>query len=183
MISGLVLNRKKAETDQEMEETYPLLTVRNLNDEFGFNSEPFDTFSSKSRLKDHQFTREGDILMRLTEPHTAVLVEHKQSGALVPSHFVILRVISDGVLPGYIAWYLNSAEVKSELKRAQHGSRIATTNKKVLQALPVPLPSLKKQQALLKLASLYQEEKRLYRQLLEEKEQWFHGVTQQLWKE
>lgn len=180
MITGLVLNRKKAETEQEAEAVYPLLTVKNVNDEFGFNEEPFDIFPSKSFLMDHQFTRVGDILMRLTEPHTAVTVKEKQAGALVPSQFIILRVVCEDVLPGYISWYLNSPEAKSELKRAQYGTRIAMTNKKVIQSLPLPIPPLEKQHALLKLTLLYQQEKYLYRKLLDEKERWFQGVTKQL---
>jgi len=83
-------------------------------------------------------------------------------------------------MPRYIAWYLNTWNVKKELERSQAGSRIPSTNQHVLKTIPIIAASLSKQKALIELYQLHQKEKRLYKKLIEEKELLFQGIAQQI---
>ncbi|GEN36590.1 restriction endonuclease subunit S [Aneurinibacillus danicus] len=181
--AGLVLTRKKATIEYNVQATYKLLTLKNFNEDGSFNSEPFEEFHSNEKLEQHYFSAEGDVLIRLSHPNTAICVGKQHSGLLVPSYFAIIKVHHSEFLPEYIAWYLNSDTVKKELERSQSGSRIPSTNKNVLSAIPIPFITVAKQKAVIELFKLHQKEKALYQKLIEEKEQLFKVVSQQIVEE
>lgn len=181
--TGLVLSRKKAGLDYTTKIIYQLLTLKNISEDGIIENDVFEAFASSDELDRHYFTEEGDVLMRLSQPYTAVYIDQGHRGLLVPSYFAIIKVNQAKVLPQYMTWYLNTQQVKKELERSQAGSRIPGTNKHVIRNLPVVLTPMSKQKTLVELYRLYQTEKRLYRNLIEEKERWFQGITQQLFKD
>ncbi|MCM3024191.1 restriction endonuclease subunit S [Heyndrickxia ginsengihumi] len=178
--TGLVLSRKKAEIEYDVKATYKLLTLRNISEDGLIENESFDEFASNDDLDDHYFTEEGDVLMRLSQPYTAVFIDKNYTGLLVPSYFAIIKVNEKKLLPQYAAWYLNTMNVKKELERSQAGSRIPSTNQNAIRNIPIVLPPISKQEVLMELYQLHQKEKTLYKKLIEEKELLFEGVTQQL---
>ncbi|WP_419893157.1 restriction endonuclease subunit S [Oceanobacillus kimchii] len=180
--TGLVLSRKKAKSKYDVKAKYRLLSLRNISDECLINTDSFEEFNSNDELDDHYFTKEGDVLMRLSHPNTSVYIGKEHNGLLIPSYFAIIKVDVDKVLPEYIAWYLNTFEVKKELERSQSGSRIPSTNKNVLKALPVVMTTISKQKAFIELLRLHQQEKHLYKRLIEEKEVWFKEISKQIIK-
>ncbi|BAQ09406.1 restriction endonuclease [Bacillus sp. OxB-1] len=175
--TGLVLSRKKAEVDYEVQATYNLLTLKNITADGLIQTDSFDQFKSNDILDDHYFTSKGDVLMRLSQPNMAVYIDEEQSGLLVPSYFAILKIHNGDFLPQYVAWYLNSDKVKKELERSQAGSRIPSMNQNVMNGLPIAKLSLDKQKALVDMWKLHLREKTLYQQLIKEKEQWFKGIS------
>ncbi|MFD2682602.1 restriction endonuclease subunit S [Bacillus seohaeanensis] len=178
--TGLVLSRKKAKDEYDIKAKYRLLSLKNVSDEGIINTDSFEEFNSNDELDDHYFTKEGDVLMRLSHPNTSVYIGKEHNGLLIPSYFAIIKVDMNKYLPEYIAWYLNTFEVKKELERSQSGSRIPSTNKNVLKTLPVVKTTISKQKAFIELFRLHQQEKLLYKRLLEEKEVWFKGISRQI---
>ncbi|MEH7114596.1 restriction endonuclease subunit S [Neobacillus niacini] len=178
--TGLVLTRKKAMLDTQTQASYKLITLKNINEDGTFNGESFEIFQSNEPLEPRYFTAERDILIRLSHPNTAVYVGEQQSGLLVPSYFAIVKVNQTKFLAEYIAWYLNTFEVKKELERSQAGSRIPSTNQNVLKTIPVLNTAFSKQKALIELLRLHRREIKLYEQLIKEKEQLFRGITEQV---
>ncbi|WP_175987069.1 restriction endonuclease subunit S [Bacillus sp. Marseille-Q1617] len=178
--TGLVLSRKKAEFEYDAKARYKLLSLKNISEDGAIVNELFDEFISNDDLDDHYFTEECDVLMRLSQPYTAVFIDKDHTGLLVPSYFAIIKVNETKVLPQYAAWYLNTLNVKKELERSQAGSRIPSTNQHAIRNIPIMLTSISKQQMLIELFQLHQREKMLYKKLIEEKELLFQGVTQQI---
>lgn len=178
--TGLVLSRKKADLEYNVKARYKLLSLKNVSEEGIIIDESFDEFISKDTLEGHYFTREEDILMRLSQPYTAVYINSKHSGLLIPSYFAIIKVRDNSILPEYLAWYLNTNYAKFELERSQFGTRIPSTNQNAIKNIPIKLYPVSKQKMLIELYQLHQKEKLLYKKLMEEKEQFFQGVTQQL---
>ena len=178
--TGLVLSRKKAEIEYDAKARYKLLSLKNISEDGAIVNQSFDEFISNDDLDDHYFTEEGDVLMRLSQPYTAVFIDKDHADLLVPSYFAIIKVNEATILPQYAAWYLNSLNVKKELERSQAGSRIPSTNQHAIKNIPVMLTSISKQQALIELFQLHLREKVLYKKLIEEKELLFQGVTQQI---
>lgn len=178
--TGLVLSRKKAEIEYDVKAKYKLLSLRNVNDDGLIDNDSFDDFASNDELDDHYFTMEGDVLIRLSQPYTAVYIDKDYSGLLVPSYFAIIKVSEAKALPQYVAWYLNTMNVKKELERSQAGSRIPSTNQHTIRNIPIVLSPISKQKVLIELYKLHQKEKMLYTKLIEEKELLFQGVTQQI---
>lgn len=174
---GLVVSRKKAEVDLEVKAEYPLISLKNIQADGTFTDEPIEIFKSKEVLDAEFFTREGNILVRLSHPNTAVLIDKEQEGLLIPSYFANVEIIDTNVLPGYIAWYLNTDKVKGELLKSQMGSHIPSTNKQILEKISIPELDLSKQQMITELQQLYRKEKRLYQKLMAEKEKFYKAVT------
>lgn len=181
--TGLVLSRKKAEVNYNAKAKYKLITLKNITDDGLIDNDIYEEFVSNDELDNHYFTKEGDVLMRLSHPHTAVFIEKQHSGLLIPSYFAIIKVDQTKFLPEYIAWYLNSFIVKKELERSQSGSRIPSTNQNVIKTLTVAWITISKQKALIELNRLHQKEKRLYKELIKEKELLFQGISQQILKD
>jgi len=174
---GLVVSRKKAEVDLEVKAEYPLISLKNIQADGTFTDEPIEIFKSKEVLDAEYFTREGNILVRLSHPNTAVLIDKEQEGLLIPSYFANVEIIDTNVLPSYVAWYLNTDKVKGELLKSQMGSHIPSTNKQILEKISIPELDLSKQQMITELQQLYRKEKRLYQKLMAEKEKFYKAVT------
>ena len=180
--TGLVLSRKKAKGEYDVKAKYKLLTLKNVSDDGSIFPDSFDEFHSNDELDNHYFTKEDDVLMRLSHPNTSVYIGKEHSGLLIPSYFAVIKVNKNEFIPEYIAWYLNTSEVKKELERSQSGSRIPSTNKNVLKTLPVIKTTISKQKKFIEILRLHQEEKQLYKRLLEEKEKWLKGISSQIIK-
>ncbi|MBU9710887.1 restriction endonuclease subunit S [Evansella tamaricis] len=178
--TGLVLSRKKAEFEHETKATYNLLTLKNISDDGTIESTIYDKYNSKGLLGDHYFTQIGDVLIRLSYPNTAVYIDEASSGLLIPSYFAIIKVDKRRILPEFLAWYLNSKDVKKEFERFQSGSRIPSTNQNIIKTIPISETSIEKQKVLIDIYKLHLREKELYRTLIEEKEKWFAGLLKQI---
>lgn len=174
---GVALNRKKADFDFNVKKRYPVISVSNIEEEGYFNNKGFEYFPSTELLPKKYFTEEGEVLMRLTHPNTAVYISEKQEDLLVPSYFVKIKITDKNYLPEYVAWYLNSEETKRELQKVQSGTRVTSTSKKVLETLLIKELSIKNQKRIVDLVQLHQKEKSLYEKLIKEKEKQLAAAT------
>ena len=178
--SGLVLARKKASLDYDIKENYRLISLKNIDDDGALNEEAFESFASNDRLNEEYFTQEGDILIRLSAPYTAISIDKRTAGLLVPSYFSIIKLKSKDYLSEYISWYLNSDKVKRELIRSQTGTAIATTNTKILSSINIKALPMDEQIKIAKIRELYLRERELLNKLIKEKERFYKGITKEL---
>jgi|SRR5690606_15947496 len=178
--TGLVLSRKKAEFEHETIATYKLFTLRNITNDGTIDSITYEEFKSNDVLDSHYFTQEGDVLIRLSHPNTAVYIDKEASGLLIPSYFAIIKVDKSKLLPEFLAWYLNSKEIKKEFERFQSGTRIPSTNQNIIKTLPISVTTIDKQKSLIDIYRLHLKEKELYNKLIEEKEKWFAALAKQI---
>ena len=177
---GMVVSRKKAEIDLEVKAEYPMLTLKNIQAEGFFTNEPIENFKFKETIDSEFFTREGQILFRLNHPNTAVLIEKTHEGLLIPSYFAIIEITDPNILPGFVAWYLNTDMVKGELLKSQAGTNIPTTNKQVLEKIKIPELDRSKQRVIAEIQRLYGEECRLFQQLMIERDKLYKTVTRSI---
>ncbi len=178
--SGLVLTRKKAFINFEIENIYNLITLKNIKDNGAFNKEPFETFESNKELEEGYFTEEGEILVRLSYPYTAVHIDKGKAGLLVPSSFAIIKLRTADYIPEYVTWYLNSDQVKKELIKSQTGTAMSTTNKSILTSIDIKEMPIEDQKRIGKIQELYFREKELLDRLIEEKEKYYQAITNKL---
>lgn len=164
--SGMVITRKKAMNKNEVKATYDMFTLKNVDS----LNEPFDQFQSNDVLSPQHFTEEGDILFRLNYPYSATYIDASKKQLLIPSTFAVIKVQVDFFLSEYVAWYLNTDFVKKELEKAHSGTKIPSTNKGTLSAIPIKKLDLEKQQGMVQLYKLHLQEKQLLTSLIEEKE-------------
>ncbi|HHV38228.1 MAG TPA: restriction endonuclease subunit S [Tepidimicrobium sp.] len=178
--TGLVLTRKKASIKYEVKDIYKLITLKNIGDNGVLNKEAFETFPSNDKLGKEYFTQKGDILIRLSAPYTAIYIDERIEGLLVPSYFSIIRLKTQKYIPEYIAWYLNSDRAKREFIKSQTGTAMSTTNKTVLSSIDIKEISINQQKDIAKIQELYLKERELLSRLIEEKEKYYKGITGKL---
>jgi restriction endonuclease S subunit len=178
--TGLVLTRKKAAMKYQIQNTYKLITLKNIEDNGEFNDEPFESFESNDELSKEYFTKEGDILIKLSAPFTTICIDDKSAGLLVPSYFSIIRLKKPNYIPGYITWYLNSDKVKRELIRRQTGTVMSNTNNTILSSIKIKELPLEDQEKIAQVRELYLRERNLLRSLFREKEILYKGITDKL---
>lgn len=179
---GLVTTRKKASIQFEIDTVYKVLTL-NAVDEYGtIDGNQLSDFESVEELSEQYFTNEGEVLVRLNEPFTAIYIEKKDKGILIPSYFVKLKINNKDFKPGYIAWYLNSQKAKREFLRSQSGTMIPSINQRVIRELDVPIKTSEEQENILNLYRLYKREIELMKILIEQKSKQFNGITEKLLK-
>lgn len=102
--SGLVLSRKQSK--ERTSDRYPLLNLRCIRQEGSVDLGEADVYEAKEPLKDEYLTQSGDIIVRLTAPYTAVLIDETTTGMVISSNFVVIRTESGLLLPEYLFWLL-----------------------------------------------------------------------------
>lgn len=81
---------------------------------------------------------------------------------VIPSSSVhVIRVTSKDVLPEYLSHYLNSKEGQDALSQIISGSYIGALPRKGLEKIDIPIPSLRKQEALINLFRNIREQQKI----------------------
>lgn len=175
--AGLVLSRKKSTDEKAIKQIKHVLNIKNIESNGTFGHAEYESFEAKEVIEEQYISKQGDIVMRLSYPYTAVLIDEAHEGLVIPSHFAIIRVEAVGILPEYLAWYLNQERVKQELKSKQSGTSNLTTNKKVLEALDIQVLSQEKQEELIQLYIIFLEEQQVLLQMMAYKQVYYEKVV------
>lgn len=176
--TGLVLSRKKSLTDKGFK--YELLTLKSFNENGYIEGEFLDNFFSEEKMKDQYLTREGDIIVRLSAPNTAVHIGKSQEGIVIPSLFVIIRNTSEDILSRFLQIYLNSEICKRQLSGDIIGSVLSIVKTSSFKEISVPTYSKEQQQNIIYLNELVVKERILLNQLLNEKEKYHKAIMSKM---
>lgn len=155
-----------AQTVNEGEFNY--LQVRHFNENGQFNNFIIPDKVNKDRLEKH-LLKEDDILFAAkgTKNFSAVYRTNNIGASVASSSFLILRIRDQQILPEYIAWYLNHPKTQSYLKIKARGTALPSISIETLADLEIPVPDLKKQKAIVKIAELKNREKYLWNKISE----------------
>ena len=169
--TGLVTARKKKDATSLGTYKYQLLNLRCIANEGYIDKEYIEPYELSEELKDDYLTRMGDILIRLSAPYTAVLINKPElCGIVVPSHFAIIRVDERYALPGYVFWVLRRDKNKITMMQNSSGSTaFGTISSGLISSLPITLLPLHEQQIIGELLCLSEREQELLQKLSEEK--------------
>lgn len=135
--SGLVVSRKKASVGAEETYKYMQLNLRSLNKNCYFDLDEAETLYSVEELSAEYLTKEKDIVMRMTEPFTAVYVSKEYENIVVSSNFCIIR--NTKINPEFLCYYLNSDIVKRRLFNNLQGNLIKSISMVPIKNLEVPI--------------------------------------------
>lgn len=172
--SGLVLSRKQARGLSEIR--YPLLNLRSINANGYIDLEQTDMFDSTEHLSPEYLSQVGDIIIRLTAPYTAVLIDNKTSGMVVSSNFVIVRPDKKFFLPEYLYWLFNTTKIKRDIFEKSSSNMLSAVNAKYFSDLDIMDISILKQNTIAKINELAIRESKLLKQLAEAKAL-YHTIT------
>lgn len=179
--TGQILSRKKSEETTEF--LYKVFTLASIEKSGTIQENLIEDFKSNSEIEPSLLTKEGDILIRLSSPYTAVYITKQFENILIPSLVAVIRIKSEEYLPEYVKIYLNSEIAKSQIRKEANGTVIATVTTKSLKELEIPLISIPKQKHLIHYTNAYLEEKQLTEELLKLKEKEYQVMINQSLKD
>lgn len=119
--------------------------------------------------REPDWLRPGDVLFSARgQRNVAVCVEAPPPKAVCSPHFFLIRVKdSKAVLAEFIAWQMNLPTAQQYFAQSATGSYIKSIRRQVLENLTLLVPSLERQQLLVRLAKAALREKQILRQLID----------------
>lgn len=182
--SGLVLSRKQArEQSVASNIRYPLLTLRSFNPKGYIDTSELDVFDASEPLAPEYLSHIGDVIVRLSAPYTAVLIDCNTEGMVISSNFVIIRTDSQELLPEYLFWLLNTQKVKRAIFENTGSNMLGAIKAGYFSEFDItPLP-LCQQQQIAAVHELSLKEASLLRQLADEKERYYSLMIDHAQKE
>lgn len=180
--AGLVLRRKEAQIQSEIVKNYKVITLKSFEDDGWINLEYLDDYSSNELLDDRYITKENDILIRLSNPYTAIQVKAEQKGFVITSLFAIVRSNQNEIDSGYLSFMLNSDMIKQSYFKNAMGTTIPVIRMQTIRETQIPLVSTSRQHIISKISDLMIKEKRLHQQLTLEKEIYNKELTKRIIK-
>lgn len=169
--SGLVLSRKQTREPSDIR--YPLLNLRSINPGGYIDTDQLDVFDAKERLSQEYLSQPGDVIVRLTAPYTAVCIDETTKGLVVSSNFVIIRTEPEVLLPEYLFWLLNTAEIKRSIYENSSSNMLGAIKAKYFSDFEISKLPIARQRQIASMNALALKETRLLRKLAEEKEHYY----------
>lgn len=179
--SGLVLSRKQAKEKAGI--IYPALNLRCINHRGAIDKDQMDVYEAFELLPAEYLTHPGDIIVRLTAPYTAVLIDEATAGSVISSSFAIIRANRRLLKPEYLFWLLNTASTKREIFDNATGSMISAIKPKFFSDYEIDLPSIAGQEKIAAINALAKKETQLLYQLAEAKKNYYDAIMDNIHNE
>lgn len=178
--SGLVLSRKKADEGSKMH--YPLLTLRCILPSGRIDMEQLDEYDASERLGAEYLSQTGDIIVRLSAPYTAILIDEQTAGIVVSSNFLIIRADLDKMDPAYLFWLLNTPRIKRRIYENATSNMLGAIKAKFFTDMEIAEISFDDQRTIAQLNQLAQQEQILLQRLAEAKQQYHSTIVESLYQ-
>ncbi len=178
--SGLVLSRKQSKEPTAYR--YPLVNLRCIQQEGTVDLSEVDIYEAKELLKEEYLSRKGDIIVRLTAPYTAVLIDVATSGMVISSNFVMIRIEDKRLLPEYLFWLLNTQKVKRKIYENTTSNMLGAVKAKFLTDFELTVLPVEEQHKIAQLNLLVKKESQLLKELANEKEKLYSSLLDQAYK-
>ncbi len=125
------------------------------------------------KLEKH-FLQVGDVLIASKGyDHFAIAYKGIVKPAVASSMFMVLRIKDrKRILPEYLAWFINHPSTQTLLSGNSKGTSIPSLSKTDIGDLKLTIPSIQKQECILKIQALRQRETTLQQQITQLREQY-----------
>lgn len=174
--SGLVLSRKLSREISSYR--YPLLNLRAIHPDGYILPDSLEVFYATELLRQEYLTQQGDIIIRLSIPYTAILIDTDMTGMVVSSNFAIIRLNQKYMLPEYLLWLLNTPDTKRKIYENSSSNMLSAVRPTFFAELEVLLLPLADQEKIAKLNLLAKQEIQLLKKLADEKERYYVAVIE-----
>lgn len=179
--SGLVLSRKLSREISSYR--YPLLNLRAIHPDGYILPDSLEVFYATELLRQEYLTQQGDIIIRLSLPYTAILIDTDMTGMVVSSNFAIIRLNQKYMLPEYLLWLLNTPDIKRKIYENSSSNMLSAVRPAFFAELEVLLLPLADQEKIAKLNLLAKQEIQLLKKLADEKERYYVAVIEHAQKD
>lgn len=139
-----------------------MIRIGDVTDHGSLHAGELLQFEPSDPVKPDHFLRAGDILFPNRGLRTAACVfDLPVTNVLVGAQFFILRVNPGAALPAYVAWFLRSDTAAAHFNERRKGTLVQTLQRRDIEELALPLPSLAKQATIVALDALAVQERKL----------------------
>lgn len=179
--TGLVLSRKQSK--QKTKFVYNQLTLKSLHADGYIDMELLDKYYSIEELKETYLSCVDDIILKLTAPYTAVLIDDTTKGMVIPSQFVIVMCDMGQISPKFIAWILNSDIAKKEFLNNNTSNMLGAIRPHFVGEIEIENISTQKQNRIGEVYVLMKKEQRLLKELKKERYIYMKTMLEKAYKE
>lgn len=179
-----MLSRKADSKDNPVKtHIYKQLTMKSFNKDGFIEENLLEEFNAKEELSSEYLTQKGDIIVRLSVPYTSVLIDETTENLVIPSHFAVVKVKKNDILPEYLHWFLNTDDVKIIYSKNTGGNMIGAVRPSLIKEIDVKIPNLQMQEVMSQLNLLSIKEMSLIKKLEENKRIFIEKVLNEKYKE
>jgi len=157
-----------------------VIQMGNIDEYEGVVAEGFSRIADFTPRSDRYFLSPGDVIM-LNKGYNlhAHVIPEGLGKVIAANSFTVLKVVSEHVVPEYLAWFLNANRTQHFLESISAGTNTPSLPKRILETVNVDLPPKKKQQVLCEIDRLKRKEAMLQRKIAKKKEQFIDALLQQ----
>jgi hypothetical protein len=124
--------------------------------------------------------QDGDVILRARgESYSGVLARGQFDRTVVAAPLMLIRADTRVLLPAYLKWFLNHPATQAQLSELATGTHVRTVSKAELEALPIPVPPLKRQNKIAEIAALAATEQALLGKISASRRRLAEGI---LWR-
>jgi restriction endonuclease S subunit len=123
---------------------------------------------------------EGDVLFAARGlKNIAVSLDQVTKPTVCGPHFFVIQVKQGAnILPEFLAWQLNQIPAQKYFTQSAEGSAQLSIRRAVVEATPITIPSMDKQQTIVAFNRAAQQEKKKLLGLIENRNNQMHGIAQ-----
>ena len=141
------------------------IQARHFNRAHQFNTTVRPDLKLENKIEKH-FLKPGDLLVAAKgNDHFAVEYKGIIKPAVASSMFMVVKIQDKGLLPGFLAWFINHHQTQNLLSGSAKGTALPSITNNDLGNLEIPIPSLEKQKLILQIHELHLQENRLKEQI------------------
>lgn len=170
--TGITL-RGEASTRHDPKGTHRLIRIGDVSPD-GFLAPNSSTKVRLSEAEASKFAlKPGNVLLAARGSRLTAAVFDLDEPTVAGSQFIIIRILPQwvGLLPGFLAWYLNLPTIQEQLAARMRGTYVRSLPARILSVLQIPIPDGTKQDAITSLNDLRIREKALMEQLAHQRGQ------------
>jgi restriction endonuclease S subunit len=157
--------------------THQVIQIRDFDDEQVLHTE--DLYAVNLDKKAERFLlKKGDVLF-LARGHKnwAAAISEELDNTVAVSHFFILRIKTENLMPEYLAWYINQTKAQEYLHNvARRGSHMPLVTKSGFESLEIDIPDMSAQSRIVELNRLLIKERVLSNKLQKQRELYINHI-------
>ncbi|MBU2969222.1 restriction endonuclease subunit S [Pseudoalteromonas sp. C2R02] len=131
--------------------------------------------------KNPDWLQKGDVIFAARgERNLAGFVGDIDRPTVCAPHYFLIKVTDKSVLPEFIAWQLNQDGAQRYFANSAEGSAQTSIRRAVLEATPLVIPNIEKQNIIVEFDNKVKQEKHLLNALIDNRSKQMQGIAKEL---
>ncbi len=143
MVGGQIMSRISAKNSKEgaVAETRRVIIPKCIHSDGSVACDEMAEEALTTLADPKKLTVKGDIVMKLSSPYDAAMIDEESSGCIVPSFCAIIKAGAK-LEPSYLLAFLNSENCKEQLRQQVAGSTMAMLSVGKIRNVRIPVPDM-----------------------------------------